>query len=233
MEKQIRRKLNPPYLPVGLLERFFSKIKTVNVPDLVDVNTLKSWGIANNQEYFLISALGFLGLIDEELKPTSEFAKIQVEGTKFKVNLKEIIERAYSEVFKAYRIEHMSFEDLINFFGQNYSQRSKDRMAKAFVYLCKLAEIESPAFKDIVLRQRKKTKEDKKKPSVKPLQKTSDKNETETQLDEVETNHGEWREYSHPMGKLRIKVGTPRDVVNEFINFLKFVVLGDAEKDNK
>jgi hypothetical protein len=106
MEKKKKRR-NPPYLPIGILDQFFTKIKIVNAPDVVDVKTLQTWGIATKQEYFLISALGFLGLIDEELKPTSEFAKIQIEGDQFKANLKEIVEKAYSDVFKAYRIEQV------------------------------------------------------------------------------------------------------------------------------
>jgi hypothetical protein len=220
-----KKKQHPPYLPVSLLDQFFKKIRTVNVPDFIDVKTLQTWGIATKQEYFLISALGFLGLIDEQLKPTSEFANIQMEGNQFKTNLKEIVEKAYSDVFKAYKIEHLTSEDLINFFGQNYSQRSKYRMVKPFAYLCKLAGIESPAFRDIAIRQKDQTKEKKRKTSKKPAHKESEKRETETQTDEIEPAQGKWREYSHPLGKLRINVDASEEVVNEFIDFLKYVVL--------
>ncbi len=232
MENEKKKKQNPPYLPVGLLDQFFKKAKTVNVPYIVDIKMLKSWGIANHQEYFLISALGFLGLIDDELKPTADFTKIQMEGLKFKDNLREIIKKSYSDIFAAFRIEHLTYEDLINFFGENYSQRSKHRMAKAFIYLCKLAEIESPAFKDIEIRTRVRLKDKKPKPSEKPAQEISHIEEPATQSNEMESSQGEWREYNHPLGKLRIKVEAPREVVYEFINFLRFVVLGEGEKNN-
>lgn len=208
-----KKKQNPPYLPVGVLEQFFKKIKVVNPPNVVDVNTLRTWGVAKSQEYHLRSALGFLGVIDEAGKPTAEFKKIQIEGEQFKTNLKEIVEKAYSDVFKAYIIENVSFEDLVNFFGQNYSTATKDRMVKCFVYLCRLAGIESPAFKDVSLKDQTKVKK----------RKVSKKAEAPT--NEIEPAQGKWREYSHPMGKLRISVDASEEVVNEFMDFLKFVIL--------
>ena len=51
--------------------------------------------------------------------------------------------------------------------------------------------------------------------------------------EETKLEEGDWREYSHPMGKLRIKVNAPKDVVNEFINFLRFVILSKDEKEDK
>jgi hypothetical protein len=49
--------------------------------------------------------------------------------------------------------------------------------------------------------------------------------DTKAIKEETEPNEGEWREYTHPMGRLRIKVDAPPDVVNEFVSFLKFVIL--------
>jgi len=51
--------------------------------------------------------------------------------------------------------------------------------------------------------------------------------------EEPVTIQGEWREYTHPMGRLRIRVDAPPKVVNEFISFLKFVILGENEEENE
>jgi len=144
-ETKSTKKRNPPYLPTGVLEQFIRKMRIVNIPDEVSTKTLRAWNVAPGQEYHLRSALGFLGLIDEEGKPTAEFAKIQVEGSQWESNLREIVQKAYSDVFRALKMEHAKYDDLANFFGQ-YSQVSKHKMVKAFSYLCKLAGINSPAF---------------------------------------------------------------------------------------
>ena len=226
-----KKKQNPPYLPIGVLEEFFKKIKIVNPPSVVDISTLRTWGVAKSHEYPLRSALGFLNIIDEKGKPTTEFKKIQIEGEQFKTNLKEIVEKAYSEVFNAYKIENVTSVDLINFFGQNYSPATKDRMVKCFVYLCRMAGIETPAFNDIQLKDQTTAKKAKtpRKPKLAEPRKTT----LVTNSNEPEPIVGEWREYSHPMGKIRIRVDAPKEVVDEFMKFLKFVVLGDDKKDNK
>jgi len=49
--------------------------------------------------------------------------------------------------------------------------------------------------------------------------------ETEPEREETRLAEADWREFTHPMGKLRIKVDAPKEVVDEFVSFLRFVVL--------
>jgi hypothetical protein len=147
----------PPYISGWILDQFFKKVRTVNIPDKLTVMTLKGWGVAENQEHPLLSALRFLGLIDDDGTPLPNFRKTQVEGEEFKSNLKQIIEESYPDLFKELKVDQASYQDFLNFFGVHYSQASKSKMVKAFGHLCNSAGLEYPAFEKI--RRRRKTPE--------------------------------------------------------------------------
>jgi hypothetical protein len=144
-----RKKHKPPYLPTWILDDFLNKIRLVNVPAVLNAETLRGWGIAPNQEHFLTSALNYLNLVDDEGKPTPELAQIQIQGEPFKAKLREIVQKAYEHLFVSVDVEQADLETLVNFFGMNYSQATKLRMVKCFVYLWRLAGGECPAAEEL------------------------------------------------------------------------------------
>jgi len=179
----------PPYVSVWILDGFFKKVKSVNIPDKLTVMTLKGWGVAEKQEHPLLSALRFLGLVDDEGTPLPNFQRIQVIGEEFKSNLKEIIEESYSDLFKELKVEQSSYQDFLNFFGVHYSQASKSKMTKAFGHLSNLAGLEYPAFKKIRTKRKTSEIESETKP-VKRTQSKSSTPNTKTVNSEVSTELG-------------------------------------------
>lgn len=137
-------KVNPPYISQKVLISFFDKMKKVARPKELSRSTLKEYGM--EQAPALQSAIKFLGLIDEDYKPTDKFNKIQAHGDQFSKNLNEIIKFAYVDLFEKHPLDHASYEDVVNYFTQKYSAASAKKMAKSFAVLCGLAGVESSAF---------------------------------------------------------------------------------------
>lgn len=140
-----KSKLNPPYTSESVLKAFFDTMRNRRPPAQLQIKDLKAYGL-NGAPGALQSTLKFLGLIDDEYKPTDKFKKIQAEGDLFKKNLKEIISSAYADLFGKHPLEHATYEGVVNYFKEVYSSASGRKMAKSFGVLCQYAGIESPAF---------------------------------------------------------------------------------------
>ena len=69
-----------------------------NFPATVTSETVKKFGLASNNESYVINALQFLGLIDEEGKRTTEGHDILVlPDDKFPEAFQELVKKAYSD----------------------------------------------------------------------------------------------------------------------------------------
>ena len=72
-----------------------------NFPATVTSETVKKFGLASNNESYVINALQFLGLIDEEGKRTTEGHDILVlSDDKFPGAFEELVKKAYSDLFE-------------------------------------------------------------------------------------------------------------------------------------
>lgn len=72
-----------------------------NFPATVTSETVKKFGLASNNESYVINALQFLGLIDEEGKRTTEGHDILVlPDDKFPEAFQELVKKAYSDLFE-------------------------------------------------------------------------------------------------------------------------------------
>src|SRR5450759_2740911 len=84
------------------------------VPEAVDHRFLKKLSVASNNEYALLSALKFLGIIDPRGRPTTSYRALQtVDG--FKEALRRLVEQAYKPAFEA-GAGDMRNEELIDYF---------------------------------------------------------------------------------------------------------------------
>jgi len=71
-----------------------------NFPATVTSETVKKFGLASNNESYVINALQFLGLIDEEGKRTTEGHDILVlSDDKFHPAFEGLVKKAYSDLF--------------------------------------------------------------------------------------------------------------------------------------
>ncbi|WP_417613095.1 DUF5343 domain-containing protein [Parasphingorhabdus sp.] len=72
-----------------------------NFPATVTSETVKKFGLASNNESYVINALQFLGLVDEEGKRTTEGHDILVlPDDKFPEAFEALVKKAYSDLFE-------------------------------------------------------------------------------------------------------------------------------------
>jgi len=91
-----------------------------------------------------VGALRFLGLIDEDSKPTEGSRLLKTKGTTYTQALQEIVHKAYSGVFHGLRGNGVTREGIYNYFvtegGMGAEMASK--ATRFLIKLCRLAEIE-------------------------------------------------------------------------------------------
>jgi hypothetical protein len=116
-----------------------------NFPAVVSADTLKKWGIAPNNENYIINVLRFLNLIDEDGKKKLEFAKafLEPEDEAFQKKFEPIVKRAYGDLFKDYGDTGWTQpkSKLVSFFrtSDNTSAIIGDRQALTFQTLAAFA----------------------------------------------------------------------------------------------
>jgi hypothetical protein len=126
-----------PYAPISALQRFFDRIHDRQAPETVDHNFLEKLNVASNNEYALLSALKFLGVVDDRGKPTHAYRLLQTTD-RFEPTLKHLVETAYKPVFDA-GADEWSPEDLVNFFRVSSSASQAKNAARFFYAVCRLA----------------------------------------------------------------------------------------------
>lgn len=93
-----------------------------NFPSIVTSDTVKRLGIASNNESYVINALTFVGLLDEEGKKVEEAGKVFSISTdeKFSEEFGKLVENAYSELFDLHGAGawNLSESELLDFFRQ-------------------------------------------------------------------------------------------------------------------
>lgn len=134
-------KRNAPYVAAKAISAFFERIRYVSTPDKVDVGLLLDYGISKGNVFALISAIKFLGLVDDEGVPTSAFTSLQVTGEDFTIALENIIRNAYEDLFSKLDASRDSREHIRNYFARNYSAAKASDSTNLFLALCRQAQI--------------------------------------------------------------------------------------------
>lgn len=131
----------PPYGPAQGMIQGLDLLRRTE-PALVDVDYLRNNGVAPGNEYKVVGALKFLGLIDGKGAPTEKARLIRVRGMAFTENLRKIIREAYGELHQQLDISK-STDEVYNYFVLR--ARLKPEMARKatrfFVQLCQLADL--------------------------------------------------------------------------------------------
>lgn len=129
-----------PYAPVSALEEFFDKIKNVSVPARVDQRFLQKLNIAANNEWSLLSALKFLGVIDQQGVPTPAYRRL-LSKDQFEDTLRHLVESAYASVLEMGGLG-MSMDDLANYFRVASSPSQAKNAARFFRAVARMAGLE-------------------------------------------------------------------------------------------
>lgn len=108
-----------PYIsgPRNVAEMIIHLRKTF--PAVVNSETVKKLGLASNNESFVINALQFIGIIDEEGKKTKRGAEVfSLSGDEFAVEFKKLLESSYS--------------DLASLHGEDMWKLTRDQLSNYF-----------------------------------------------------------------------------------------------------
>lgn len=137
MANKGKGKRKAPYVSVSALSQFFDHIRYVSTPNKVDAGLLLDYGVTKGNVFSLMSALKFLGLVDNDGKPTPAFSSLQVMGEEFVSNLREVVTTAYADLFSRLDVSRDSREHIRNYFARNYSASQSDKATILFLDLCK------------------------------------------------------------------------------------------------
>jgi hypothetical protein len=130
-----------PYAPVSALRDFFAKIQDVTAPPKVDRLYVQKLGVASNNEWALLSALKFLGVVDEHGTPTSAYRRLQTtEG--FEASLRYLVERAYAPLIAVGGLTKTD-EALIDYFRITSSASQAKNAARFFREVAQLAGLKA------------------------------------------------------------------------------------------
>jgi hypothetical protein len=133
----------PPYGPTtGTIQAL--QLMRKATPPKVDGDYLRTHKIAPGNEYKVVGALRFLGLIDDNGTPMEKSRLLKTMGSTFTLALQEIVRSAYRELFHYLDVKKATREDVYNYFITE-SKLGTEMAAKAarfFITLCRMAQIE-------------------------------------------------------------------------------------------
>ncbi len=129
----------PPYGPVEGTIAGLNLLQRGNVTR-VDEDLLAREGIAPGNEYKVVGALRFLGLVDESGTVTEKALVLRSRGSAFQLGLQEILKTAYAPLFTE-RGPVTSFEEVHNRLVRHYrmGKESGAKAARLFLALARYA----------------------------------------------------------------------------------------------
>lgn len=117
-------------------------------PAKVDQAFLRQHRVAPQNEYKVVGALQFLGLIDAEGQPTEKSRLLKVRGPAYTLNLQGIVREAYVDLFEHLNPRETDRDRLHNYFvtRAHLGAEMATKAARFFIELCRAAGIPlSPA----------------------------------------------------------------------------------------
>ncbi|MDY6910861.1 MAG: DUF5343 domain-containing protein [Chloroflexota bacterium] len=135
--------LTPPYGPTkGMMQAL--QLMRKNTPSKIDSNYLRMNRIAPGNEYKVMGALRFLGIIDDEGMLTEKSRQLKTKGVAFTSAMQGIVRDAYKNVFRYFNGGKCSQEDVYNYFvtEAGLGVEMAIKTTRFFIQLCQAAEID-------------------------------------------------------------------------------------------
>ncbi len=109
----------------------------------INEELLRANRIAPGNEYKVIGALKFLGVIDDNGTPTEKGRAFRTKGPVYILALQEAVKRSYQKVFSSVDIEQATKDDLFNHFIMDWSigPEMATKASRFFIELCRMANI--------------------------------------------------------------------------------------------
>jgi len=141
------------------LEEFMNFVHEPNwKPAKIDANLLKKLDMAKGKEGLAVYAIKFLGLIDSEGAPTSEFDNLKQD---YQGTMRRLVEEKYADLLNLLPFRMINESRLVKFFGPPIE--TAEYQSKLFVWFCQQANIELPAVEHRFHRARFDRKKEKNK----------------------------------------------------------------------
>lgn len=137
MEASDYKDRKAPYAPVSAFVEFLDKIADKSVPSRVDRGFLQRLNVAAGNEWALLSALKFLGIIDAQGAPTTEYRRL-LDSAHRQDAMRNLVEVAYRPLL-AIGGASMSTSDLVNYFRVASSPSQARNAARFFQSVMRLA----------------------------------------------------------------------------------------------
>lgn len=141
-ESGTQAKLKPPYGNVVWYEKFFELIRSKSY-DKIDTAIIEANIIGGPNATIVFKGLRFLDLVEEDGKTTKKLESLRLTGDEFKLNLKKVVEEAYSDFLKTVAVEQSKPEYVVNYFMKSYGcgEVTAQQTMKIFVYLAQQSGI--------------------------------------------------------------------------------------------
>lgn len=137
------RTQRPPYTSQADLDHLFDRMTTMREPrEPVDSEWVKSFGLAATQPSAAVSALKWLGVVDDEGVSTGAWDELRNPETR-RQTLKRLMEESYSEIFERIDVTGATPETLQGAFIIAYASGDPRRPITCFLSLCRHAGIET------------------------------------------------------------------------------------------
>lgn len=135
----------PPYGPLaGMVAGIHLLERGVRGP--VDEATLRAAGIAPGNEYKVLGALRYLGLIDADGRETVRARQLRSRGAVRTLALQDMVRAAYAFVFTQLDLRRATADDVHNLFvARGLRREMATKATRFFLELCRLAELPVPA----------------------------------------------------------------------------------------
>ncbi len=134
-----------PLVPYGPTQGMLNGLELLArlSPTKVDADLLRSRRVAPGNEYKVVGALRFLGLIDDEGHPTDRSQLLKSRGATYTLALQDIVRSAYAPLFGYLRNGELTRERIYNYFVTE-AKVGAEMAAKAtrfFLALCRVGDM--------------------------------------------------------------------------------------------
>ena len=132
---------NRPYPPPSNVIAVLERLRSRNLPDIVDGEFLRDAGVPDGTNTRTLFALRFLSLIDRDM-PTAALRSIAIStDEEYKQILEGLVRDAYSEVFEVHDPAQDNQAAFVNFFRRYAPASQRPRMVTFFLGMCREAGI--------------------------------------------------------------------------------------------
>ncbi|HEX8918469.1 MAG TPA: DUF5343 domain-containing protein [Chloroflexota bacterium] len=129
-----------PYAPIVALREFFERMRDMSPPARIDRRFIQKMNVASNNEWALLSALKFLGVVDERGVPTHAYRLLQTTD-RFQDTLAHLVRQSYADLF-ASGIHRRGTDELRDYFRLTSSPSQARNATRFFREVCALAGME-------------------------------------------------------------------------------------------